>query len=78
MPMNYLTEPLKIGTFVRIRNSRYGQARVQVAEFRGPLGPKGARVYGVYIGEEPAAYVEVLEEQLEVVPDDAASPPQNA
>ena len=31
------TEPLKIGTIVRIRNSGYGRAKI--VEFRGPLGP---------------------------------------
>jgi hypothetical protein len=59
------TEPLKIGTIVRIRNSGYGRARI--VEYRGPLGPKGARVYRVRAGKKPqAAYLEVLEEQLEL------------
>jgi hypothetical protein len=35
-----LTEPLPIGTRVKIRGSGYGVARI--VEFRGPLGPKGA------------------------------------
>jgi hypothetical protein len=68
MPTNYQTEPLKVGTIVRIRNSGYGQARAQITEFRGPLGPNGTRVYGVRIGKKPAAYTEVPEEELEVVP----------
>jgi hypothetical protein len=58
-------EPLKIGTLVRIRNSGYGRARI--VEFRGPLGPNGARVYRVRVQEKPPAYTEVLEDQLETV-----------
>jgi hypothetical protein len=62
-----LTEPLKVGTIVRIRDSGYGRA--MIVEFRGPLGPKGARVYRVqYRGKPRPAYIEVLEEQLEVDP----------
>ncbi|MGH7170033.1 MAG: hypothetical protein ACRELG_07145 [Gemmataceae bacterium] len=58
------TEPLKIGTIVRIRNSGYGRARI--VEYRGPLGPKGARVYRVRVRKKPqSAYIEVLEDQLE-------------
>ncbi len=61
------TEPLPIGTRVTIRNSGYGPATV--VEFRGPLGPKGARVYRVRVREKPrSTYIEVLEDQLEVVP----------
>lgn len=61
------TEPLKIGTIVRIRNSGYGRA--QIVEYRGPLGPKGSRVYRVQVGKKPqSAYLEVLEEQLEPEP----------
>jgi len=58
-------EPLKIGTIVRIRNSGFGRARI--VEYRGPLGPKGARVYRVQVRKKPQpAYIEVLEEQLEL------------
>ena len=58
------TDPLKIGTIVRIRDSGFGRARV--VEYRGPLGPKGARVYRVRAGKKPQfTYLEVLEEQLE-------------
>lgn len=57
-------EPFKIGTIVRIRNSGYGRARI--VEYRGPLGPKGARVYRVRVRKKPqSAYIEVLEDQLE-------------
>jgi hypothetical protein len=59
------SEPLKVGTIVRIRNSGYGRARI--VEFRGPLGPNGARVYRIQVRKKPRpAYTEVLEDQLEV------------
>jgi hypothetical protein len=64
MTTQNLTEPLQIGTNVRIRNSGYGRARI--VEFRGPLGPKGARVYRILVRKNPRpAYIEVLEDQLE-------------
>lgn len=60
------TEPLKIGTLVKILNSGFGRARV--VEFRGALGPKGARVYRVRVRKKPRpAYIEVLEDQLELI-----------
>ena len=59
-------EPLKDGTLVKILNS--GFHRAKIAENRGPLGPKGARVYRVLVQTKPRRmYVEVLEEQLEVL-----------
>ena len=66
MTMQNLTEPLKIGTIVRIRDSGYGRAKV--VEFRGPLGPNGVRVYRVRVRKKPPAYIEVLEDQLEADP----------
>ena len=67
MTTQNLTEPLKIGTIVRIRDSGYRRARI--VEFRGPLGPKGARVYRLLVRKRPRpAYIEVLEDQLEVEP----------
>jgi hypothetical protein len=63
-----LTEPLKSGTVVRIRDS--GFHRAKVAEFLGPLGPKGARVYRVLVQRKPRRmYIEVLEDQIEVLSD---------
>ena len=63
-----LTEPLKAGTVVKIRDS--GFHRAKVAEFLGPLGPKGARVYRVLVQRKPRPmYIEVLEDQLEVLGD---------
>ena len=58
------TEPLKVGTIVRVRNSGYGRAKI--VEFRGTLGPKGARVYRVQVRKKPRpVYIEVVEDQLE-------------
>ena len=61
-------EPLKDGTVVKILNSGYHRA--VIAEYRGPLGPKGARVYRVLVQRKPRpVYIEVLEDQLEVMSD---------
>jgi hypothetical protein len=69
MATQNLTEPLKLGTIVKIRDSGYGPATI--VEFRGPLGPKGARVYRVRVRKKPRpAYIEVLEDQLEAVSDE--------
>jgi hypothetical protein len=63
-----LIEPLKVGTAVKILNSGYRRARI--AEYRGPLGPKGARVYRVLVQKKPQrVYIEVREDQLEVLDD---------
>jgi hypothetical protein len=60
-------EPLKPGTVVKIRNSGFGP--VEIVEFRGPLGPGGARIYRCRVRKRPRpAYIEVREDQLEVVP----------
>ena len=66
MTTQNLVEPLKVGTVVKIRNSGYPRARI--AEIRGPLGPKGARVYRVLVQRNPRrVYIEVREDQLEVL-----------
>jgi len=66
MPAQNLLEPLKPGTVVRIVNSGYHRAKV--AEYRGPLGPKGARIYRVLVQKKPRqVYIEVREDQLEVL-----------
>ncbi len=63
-----LLEPLKAGTVVRIVNSGYRRAKV--AEYRGPFGPKGARIYRVLVQKKPRRlYIEVREDQLEVLPE---------
>lgn len=60
-------DPLKVGTLVKIRNSGYGLA--EIVEYRGPLGPQGARIYRVRVRSKPRpAYTEVREDQLEEVP----------
>jgi hypothetical protein len=60
-----LPEPLKEGTIVKIRDSGYHRA--EIVEYRGPLGPKGARIYGVVAVKKPRLYLEVREDQLEVL-----------
>jgi hypothetical protein len=66
MATQNLIEPLKDGTVVRILHSGYDHA--EVAEYRGPLGPKGARVYRVLVEKKPRrVYIEVREDQLEVL-----------
>jgi hypothetical protein len=66
MTIKYETEPLPVGTFVKIQNTNYG--RVQIVEYRGPLGPRGARIYRVCVGKKPLMFTEVREDQLEVLP----------
>jgi hypothetical protein len=66
MATQNLVEPIKDGTVVKILNSGY--ERAEVAEYRGPLGPKGARVYRVVVEKKPRRVdIEVLEDQLEVL-----------
>jgi hypothetical protein len=66
MATQNLTQPFEVGTQVAIRNSGYGPGII--VEFRGPLGPNGARVYRVRVREAPGAtYIEVLEDQLTLV-----------
>ncbi len=67
MTVKYENEPLAIGTVVSIRNTNYGPVRI--SEYRGPLGPGGARIYGIYVGKKPKGYIEVREDQLEVLPE---------
>jgi hypothetical protein len=65
MTTENLPEPLKSGTVVKILNS--GFHRAEVAEYVGPLGPKGARIYRVRVSKKPRMYIEVREDQLEVL-----------
>jgi hypothetical protein len=68
MTPQHLTEPLRVGAIVKILNSGYGRA--EIAEYRGPLGPKGARVYRVLVQKKPRrVYIEVREDQVEVLGD---------
>ncbi|HWY86429.1 MAG TPA: hypothetical protein VNX28_06880 [Gemmataceae bacterium] len=66
MTTQNLIEPLKVGTVVKILKSGYGRAKI--AEYLGPLGPKGARIYRVLVQKKPRrVYIEVREDQLEVL-----------
>jgi hypothetical protein len=38
-----------------------------VVEYRGPLGPKGARIYRLLAQKRPRLYMEVREDQLKVL-----------
>lgn len=68
MTPNNTTGPLKIGSLVTIRDSGY--RRGKIVEFRGPLGPGGARIYRLLVrGKPKPAYVEVREDQLAIIPD---------
>jgi hypothetical protein len=68
MSTKNVIEPLKVGTVVKILKSGYDRATI--AEYRGPLGPKGARVYRVLVEKTPRrVYIEVREDQLEVIGD---------
>ncbi len=58
---------LKLGDRVRIRLS--GGMKGRIVELRGPLGPGGAHIYRVQTQRKPEpVYVEVREDQLEVLP----------
>ena len=70
-------EPFKDGTVVKILNSGYHRAKI--AENLGALGPKGARVYRVLVQRKPRrVYIEVLEDQLEVLNEAPALPPNGS
>ena len=61
-----LAEPLKVGTIVKILHSNY--KRAMIIEYRGPLGPQGARIYRVLVQRKPRQEsMEVREDQLEVL-----------
>ncbi len=75
MAAQNLTQRYREGTVVRILNSGYGQAKI--VEYRGPLGPKGTPVYRVRVQEKPRHVdIEVREDQLEILDDTAAVPPE--
>lgn len=66
MTLPNATEPLQVGTIVKILDSGYRRARI--AEYRGPLGPKGARIYRVLVQKKPRhVYIEVREDQIEIL-----------
>ena len=67
MPWIDPSEYLPVGTRVRVRNPQ--RLEGVIVELRGPLGPGGARIYGVeYPGDPEPRYVEYREDQLEVIP----------
>lgn len=66
MTLQNQTDPIKVGTVVKVLNSGFNRA--EIAEYRGPLGPAGMRVYRVLVQKKPRhMYVEVREDQLEVL-----------
>lgn len=65
MPTQNLSEPIPDGTIVELINS--GFKRAKVVEYRGPLGPDGARIYRVLVRKRPPLYTEVREDQLKTL-----------
>jgi hypothetical protein len=65
MTMPNPTEPLKPGTIVKILLSGYGP--VQIAEYLGPFGAQGARVYKVLVSKKPRMYTTAPENDLEIL-----------
>jgi hypothetical protein len=65
-PRTEAGEPLKIGARVKIPN--LGGQIGKIVEFRGELGPKGARIYRVLIRRKPKRdYIELRDDQMELV-----------
>jgi hypothetical protein len=59
----------KLGDRVKIRFTEW---RGRIVDMYGPLGPGGAEIYRVrYRGRPRPAYIEVLEDQLELILDEA-------
>ena len=56
---------LTLGDRVKIRKSAGLKGRI--VELRGPLGPGGAQIYRVQLRRKPRAYIEVREDQLEII-----------
>lgn len=65
MPTENTFEPLPPGTVVKVLHS--GFQRAWIAEYRRPLGPKGAHIYRILVVKKPRMYIEVREDQLEVL-----------
>ncbi len=58
---------LKVGDYVKIRNS--GIKRGRIVELRGPLAPGGVQVYRVLLRRKPRRlYTELREDQVELIP----------
>jgi len=63
---NNIRNLMNIGDRVRILN--YGGQQGRIVEFRGPLGPGGARIYRVLVRSKPKrSYIELREDQLELI-----------
>ncbi len=68
---NRIAEPgvrelLRIGDRVRIRHSSNQEG--EIVEYRGPLGPGGARVYRLLLLREPLGYyIELREDQIDLI-----------
>ena len=61
------TEPLAVGTFVKIRYTNFERAKI--IEYRGPLGPGGMRIYRVRVSLKPKPFIaDVREDQIVVIP----------
>jgi len=61
-----IRELMKVGDRVKILN--YDGQLGRIVEFRGPLGPNGARIYRVLVRRKPHRdYIELREDQLELI-----------
>jgi hypothetical protein len=67
MATENLSAPIPDGTLVEVLNSGFNRAKI--AEYRGPLGPNGARIYRLLVMRKPRMYMEVREDQLRVLDD---------
>lgn len=57
----------KLGDRVKLRHA--AGLKGKIVELRGPLGPGGAQIYRVRFKRKPKpTYIEVREDQLEVLP----------
>ena len=65
------TAPIfKVGDMVKLQYSGYKRAKI--VELRGPLAPGGVQVYRILVRRKPSpAYIEVREDQLELIPANA-------
>lgn len=60
------TPTFQLGQYVQIRQTPFPPARI--VELRGPLGPEGAQIYRVRIGQKRhPLFIEVREDQLEPI-----------
>ena len=57
MAIQHQVVPLRVGAVVKVLNSGYTRGRI--AEYRGPLGPNGARIYRVLVQKKPRLHIEV-------------------